>query len=353
MTSMVGFANIYANQSMSMPTSSRIHYIATWFYKESEKEASFYPQMGRKGSSSLVHSVYMKIQVPFFLTFQRYNPTVRFLFFTNLKLKDLPDYLQQLFQQLNVEVVTLPYISRPPRDWYGSWQNQFYLFDIFRWMQRKMNPMDSLLVCDADCLCRHPLDGLFEDVERDGSALYEFITYPEVRVNGIRLEQMQELYIRVYGEKPAEHIVYYGGEFIALRGDVIKHINETFPTLWHKNLNYREEGLPTLNEEAHVLSILAEHLHIRNRHANRYVKRMWTSPQFTNVEPGDENHPVWHLPYEKKRGLIRLYNTLSKTGGITDEQAFWKRAGRVTGIPTIGWAKRIYDRCVTLFMKFR
>ena len=60
-------------------------YIATWFYRESADEASFYPQMGQKGDSALVHSVYMQIQVPFFRTFRHYNPAARLLFFTNLK----------------------------------------------------------------------------------------------------------------------------------------------------------------------------------------------------------------------------------------------------------------------------
>lgn len=328
-----------------------VRYIVSWFYQESKEEESFYPQLGRKGSSSLARSIYLKIQVPFFHTFRYYNPDIHFLFFTNLKEKDLPDFLLHTFSELSVEVVTLPYTSRPPRDWYSSWQNQFYLYDILRWMQRRMNPTDSVLVCDADCLCRHPLNELFECIERDGSALYEFITRPEVRVNGIRLEQMQELYIRTYHQQPRQPIVYYGGEFIGLRGDAVRHINETFPDLWNKNLSYREERKPTLNEEAHVLSILAERLQLRNSHANRYVKRMWTSPQFTNVEPGDEQMAVWHLPYEKKRGLFRLFDTLSHDGGIRNEDAFWQRAQKVTGVPVISLGKRFCDRLITLRQK--
>ena len=33
-----------------------VDYITTWFYKESKDEASFYPQLGQKGSSSLVQA---------------------------------------------------------------------------------------------------------------------------------------------------------------------------------------------------------------------------------------------------------------------------------------------------------
>ena len=51
---------------MTTPT----NYIATWFYKESKEDASFYPQAGKRGDSALVHSIYMQIQVPFFTTFR-------------------------------------------------------------------------------------------------------------------------------------------------------------------------------------------------------------------------------------------------------------------------------------------
>lgn len=66
---------------MTTPT----NYIATWFYKESKEDASFYPQAGKRGDSALVHSIYMQIQVPFFTTFRHYHPDAVMLFFTNVE----------------------------------------------------------------------------------------------------------------------------------------------------------------------------------------------------------------------------------------------------------------------------
>lgn len=330
-----------------------MNYIVTWFYKESKKEASFYPQMGKKGSSALVHSIYMQIQIPFFITFKHYNPTAKFLFFTNVKPIELPDYLRSLFQQLEVEIVTLPYTCRPPKDWYRAWQNQFYLFDILQSLEKRMEATDAALICDADCLCRQSLSSLFDKVKKDGSALYEFITDPEATINGIRLKEMQNWYVDAYQEQPSQPLAYYGGEFIALRTDAVARINQSYATLWKHNLQCREKGKPTLNEEAHVISILAERLQLRNATANLYVKRMWTSPQFNNVVSGDEKYPVWHLPYEKKRGLYRLYRLLNKERSITNEIAFWEKAGKETGIPVISLQKRIIDRIITLCMKLR
>lgn len=331
-----------------------VNYITTWFYKESKEEASFYPQLGQKGNSSLVHSIYMQIQVPFFVTFKHYNPEAKFIFFTNLTKEDLPDYLTRLFCTLDVEVVTLPYTCKPPKDWYPAWQNQFYLYDILKYMDTRMQENDTLLISDADCLCHTSLDTLFEAVRKDGSALYEFITDRQYSINGITLPQMEEVYRACYGKEVKGSMTYYGGEFVAFRKDVISKINVAFPELWAFNLEYGKQHPFKLNEEAHLLSLLAEHLQIRNTTANRYVKRMWTTPHFNNVQPGDENYPVWHLPYEKKRGLYYLYKLIEKDGGeITDETDFWKKAGRYTGIPHISLHKRVKDRLTTLWMKLK
>ena len=328
-------------------------YIATWFYRESADEASFYPQMGQRGDSALVHSVYMQIQVPFFRTFRHYNPAARLLFFTNLRRDALPRFLLDLFDELGVETVTLPYTRRPPKGWYGAWQNQFYLYDILGWMGGRMKADDALLVCDADCLCRTPLDGLFDEIRKQGSALYEFITDRSATINGITLPEMEAFYTDCYGTPPRSPLAYYGGEFIGLRGDSVCRINEAYAGLWAFNLARADRREPKLNEEAHVLSVLAERLDLRNAVANRYVKRMWTSPQFNNVCPEDERLAVWHLPYEKKRGLYRLFRLLEKQKGLGDEERFWHRAKELTGVPAVSLRKRLRDRWTTLIGKFK
>ena len=336
----------------SFLTINYMNYIATWFYRESADEASFYPQMGQRGDSALVHSVYMQIQVPFFRTFRHYNPAARLLFFTNLRREALPRFLLDLFDELKVETVTLPYTRRPPKGWYGAWQNQFYLYDILGWMDGRMEADDALLVCDADCLCRTPLDTLFDEIRRRGSALYEFITDRSATINGITLPEMEAFYADCYGIPPHSPLAYYGGEFIGLRGDSVRRMNKAYPELWAFNLTRAGRGEPKLNEEAHVLSVLAERLGLRNAVANRYVKRMWTSPQFNNVRPEDERLAVWHLPYEKKRGLYHLFRYLQKRKGLGDEVRFWHRVKELTGVPVVSLRKRLRDRWTTLLMWF-
>lgn len=328
----------------------RIDYIATWFYRESSDEACFYPQAGR-GDSSLLHSVYMQIQVPFFTTFRHYNPKARLIFFTNLTAEALPPFLTDLFQRTGTEIVTLPYTCHPPKGWYKAWMNQFYLYDIFKEMEKRMQPDDTLLLCDADCLCRMPLDSLFQSVRENKSALYDIGFSPDYVINDTTLEQMDAVYTSYYGTPPSAPIRYYGGEFIALNREAITGINREVPGLQAFNFAI-PAGNPRLHEEAHMLSVLAERLGLRNDIANRYVKRLWTNRHYNNVVSGDENLPVWHLPAEKKRGLYYLYRMLEHDHAILDEKKFWKKAGVYCGIPHIGWKKKTKDWFTTLRNKF-
>ena len=153
--------------------------------------------------------------------------------------------------------------------------------------------------------------------------------------------------------EPSTPLYYYGGEFIVLRGDKVKAVNEAYRPLWEYNLQLFADARPKLNEEALFFSVLAERLHIRNDIANRYTKRMWTSPRFNNVKEGDESLAVWHLPYEKKRGLYYLYRLLRKQPLIADEKAFWKKAAFYTGIPRISARKKLKDLQTALWQKIR
>ena len=169
---------------------------------------------------------------------------------------------------------------------------------------------------------------------------------------------MTDIYNHCYGEAKnpeikEELVHYYGGEFISLRGDVVAQINEAYSALWNYNLERFAANRPKLNEEAHFLSVVATKLHILNNIANQYVKRLWTYPKYNTVEKGDEQLAVWHLPYEKKRGLYLLYKHFVNHPTFDDEEAFRKKASAYTGVPTVTLGKRIRDFYTILLLKIK
>ena len=143
---------------------------------------------------------------------------------------------------------------------------------------------------------------------------------------------------KIFGNK----ITYAKDEYEAAKGaDVLVILTE-----WNRFKKLDLEKLGKLMQHKRIVDL-------RNAVANRYVKRMWTSPQFNNVCPEDERLAVWHLPYEKKRGLYRLFRLLEKQGGLGDEERFWHRAKELTGVPAVSLRKRLRDRWTTLIGKFK
>lgn len=327
--------------------------IATWFYKESKEEGSFYPQVGL-GNSPLAHSIYMQIQVPFFTTVRHCNPAARLIFFTNLDV--LPGYLEQLFNRLSVEVVNLPYTCKPPKGWHNAWTNQFYVYDVLKWAESHIEKDDVFLLTDADCICHKPLDDFFARTHEFGAGLYNMYhsANPQEMINGTSEGQLTELYCEYKGISVAttDLIDYYGGEFIAFRGDIIALVNQEYEKLWAFNLDKFRKNLPKLNEEALVLSVLVKILGLENAIGNDYVNRIWTTKRYYTVKPTDFSLALWHMPSEKKRGLYRLYRYFTKHPEVpVPDEKFWQWAGQICGLTGLTIRKRLIDRVITLCQK--
>lgn len=111
---------------------------------------------------------------------------------------------------------------------------------------------------------------------------------------------------------------YKGGELIGVTSDLIPELLDCYSELWKFNYKLYERKQTKLNEEAHFLSVIYHHLGFDESIANRYIKRMWTAVKCDNVEPGDENLALWHLPAEKKYLFERMAFLLRNT--ITSEE---------------------------------
>ena len=79
--------------------------------------------------------------------------------------------------------------------------------------------------------------------------------------------------------------------------------------------------------------------------ANHLIKRIWTSPRYSSVAPGDERLLLWHLPAEKRYGLRDIYKMLRKAGFpvAMDLYTFRSMAMKFCGVPHKGPGKVIHD----------
>ena len=177
-------------------------YLVTWFYAEKKDDESFYPSVGGNTSSPEYQKVYWKCVYDFYRTAQltQHTNKARYLFFTNVP--NIPTNLDgfnlaQFFEKTKIEVIKLELTNRTPKDWYGAWRNQFYLFDVLKYL--KENYTGNYLILDSDVFVTGDLYPVFQDIEKNKIITYDCGYNNDVEINGISIDQMRQLYSKFMG----------------------------------------------------------------------------------------------------------------------------------------------------------
>lgn len=262
--------------------------------------------------------VYWKCVAVFFALSTQFNPQRRHLLFSNKTLDEIPQIdgfdLKRFLKNKNVEVVTLPLTWQTPEGYFGKWRNQFYIFDVLEFIEngfKSGSDESSFIILDSDCIINRPLDALFAEIQRHGLLALPMPYSDEHNINGVTRHQMRQIYTELDDKDPGKNPVYYGGEIFAATLSVIRKINAIAPGVWQNMLERHRAGEIKLNEEAHFLSY-CYHKIGNFGSLGSFIKRIWTSPHYSNVQPDDANLPIWHLPSEKTGGIALVFEEIKK-----------------------------------------
>lgn len=291
------------------------NYLITWFYAEKKDDESFYPSVGGNTSSPEYQKVYWRCVYDFFRTAQLTQTVsnVKYLFFTNVPNipTDIDGFnLAQFFGQAGVKVERLELTNRTPKDWYGAWRNQFYLFDVLSYL--KNHDVGNFLILDSDIFITQDLLPVYQEIEQNQMIAYDCGYGEDVSINGISINQMRTLYSKFSGGGCDSKLRYKGGELIGVTSGLIPEILDCYSKLWKFNYELYQKKEMKLNEEAHFLSVIYHHLDFDESLANKYIKRMWTAVKCDNVVSGDEKLALWHLPAEKKYAFETMFTFLQE-----------------------------------------
>ncbi len=339
--------------------SSRHVTIGTWMYGEPEGEESFYPAVGGNTSAPSFQAVYWRCVATFFATSARQNPHAHHVLFTNFEQVPRVDGfdLAALLARLGVETVRLPFTYLPPEGYFGSWRNQFYIFDIIHHLAGRLAPDDTALVLDSDCVWVRPADEMVGATAACGLLTYE-VAYPEgMDVHGLSRRDMGALYRDLLGadwtgtDEPVAVPAappYHGGELFAATGRAVQQVAERIDPLWDEMLGRFRRGAPKFNEEAQALSFLYHALGYPGGTADPFIRRIWTTLfRSEPALPSDQDLTLWHLPAEKRYGIRYLFEGMKR-----ERSRFWTtplgepfRAylGRQLGVPRRTPQKLIRD----------
>ena len=324
---------------MPAAVSASKNVVSTWIVLDDAANATNFPQMGLTNSADpKVQQRYWQCVAVFFATAARTNSGAHLRLYTTEppSLPSAGDAVRSLLERFEVEVVSVPLHHLPPAGYFGRWRNQFYILDVLDAICAESGDR-NYTVLDSDCLLLRPLDAFFAEVERCGALTLDVGERCGDDINGLTREQMQALFREMGGcdlETPPE---YWGGELFAATADTVRRMQPLAEKAWQDSLERFADGLPRLNEEAHLLTYVYYQLGLQPASANPFMKRLWTNRKFRNGVAQDRQLTIAHLPGEKMFGYPKLFRAVADPQswfyGEQDDALWLARVQAVMSIP--------------------
>ena len=295
-------------------------YIATWVYLDSPEEKSNYYNTGGDSTSSEFQAVYWRCIVLFYETSLRFHQEMKHLFFTNTKIIPIIDGLDiaKFFRENDITVISLTNLFPLPQNYFSSFRNQFFEFTIIDYLSQIMSNTDMLILLDSDCVFSKSLAPAFAVLSQtESSAMTYVVDYlDDYEIHGVTGDNMRQI-SKELGLELDKNPYYSGGELLFAKGSFFKYVASDFKTLYDNMIERHEQNRNKFNEEAHVLSYYYYKLNANVGGMDSYIKRMWTNQNyFRNIEPGDTDFTIWHLPNEKRAGIDKLFNLISNGNSL-------------------------------------
>ncbi|MGN0326598.1 MAG: hypothetical protein ACI4DW_09805 [Lachnospiraceae bacterium] len=184
---------------------------------------------------------------------------------------------------------------------------------------------EKILLIDADTITVDAYSELWQEME------YGMMLYPvnhsfhhqarkEIREDAVRLG---------YGEEG--NVIHYGGEFVGGNKATLTGFLTLCESVFHRMEENNFRVKDNIGDET-ILAVAA--MLYKKKHsiteAGAYIYRYWTERRFYLVSSNTIYNPVciWHLPGEKDKGLIILYQYYIKHGKYPDK----KKTAHILGI---------------------
>ena len=320
-------------------------HIATSLCAGSRGDRSKYPQLGGLGSRQRRHS-FWRCVVVFFASSLRCNPAASHVLFTNDRRPPRVDGVdvERLLSDWGVSIVQLPFTFLPPRHASRSFRNTYYKLDAIKALGAHASDMAMHL--DADCIWTRSGKPLFDFVRSDRLTLYDVYrrSDPSEKAGDLTAFEMADLYRAIDPQYPEPTPTRFGGELIAGRAEWLSEIGSQLTEVF-ADLAASYAGAPprftngrTIFDGEEYLSCFVLNKFWRNRwqDAGEYIKRIWLTNVYSNMDPTDLQKIVWHMPAEKQQGFPLLFREATDPGSDffrVPIEEFAAYLGEYVGIP--------------------
>jgi hypothetical protein len=262
--------------------------------------------------------MYYRCMVVCYASIRRLYPEARLSLFTN---RELPEpYSGQL---KSLEVNTVLCASRYVDD--TAFKNGFpgclYTLDVIAYLALQQHgDFSSLILLDSDCIFRYRLDGMLDKLESEEEESYAYEPgYPVNMVaNGQSRASLTLALSYFSGQMTAPPIPLYGGEFYGLTAKTLPKLAMRIEDFWAW---MKAEGIVDFGDnltEEHVMSVVLAQCGVTVHGASGLIKRIWTASVYSTVDGSESEIAIWHLPSEKKKGFVKLYQYWLDHNGFTN-----------------------------------
>lgn len=332
-----------------------LNVIATAYYVDDSQ----YPQVARSGAPIRVQRIYWRNMAALFASVRKMSQDtdVRLVVFSNATPQPAE---RKVLDRLDVEIREVPFAHQPPRGYFPQFGGAFYLFDAMQTLSQELRPTDTAFLVDPDCLLVNRPEPLYELLRRDRTVSVSFPYAPQmVASTNMSRILMRDIFSEVTGEEVAEPPTWFAGEFYGFTGETLSQAAAAIDEIWAASMERYRQGQVRLNTQEHMTNFVLWRMGLRTGNANHLVRRIWTSPAYNNVGRGGPDSEmslvVWHLPAEKRRGLVRLYHDAADPGSLfwALEGDAWRRYVAATVGIRASRQRRLLDRALRAAMRLK
>ncbi len=250
--------------------------------------------------------MYYRCMVVCYASIRRLYPEAQMALFSN---RELPEPFNSQLKSLEVRTMFCASCYVDDTAFKNGFPGCLFTLDVIEHLAYQQNDFSHLILLDSDCIVRDRLDGLLDKLESNEETVYAYEPgYPTNMVaNGQSRASLTLALSYFSGQMIAPPVPLYGGEFYALSAKSLEKLAMRIAVFWEW---MKAEGIQIFGDnltEEHVMSVVLAQSGNNVHGASALVKRIWTAAVFSTVNGIESGIPIWHLPSEKKKGFVKLY----------------------------------------------
>lgn len=299
-------------------------------YEQNMRSGVNFAKGERLGNDKL--SIYLKNACVALLSAKHYNPDCDIAFATNLSEDALPPAFVRHLKNAGVLIFSIPFDQFRFADEY-PWALAFYKLCVLK----RLAALDYAFISylDTDVYIQGSFAPIWQEC-RENILLYDINHGLNTNDYTVFCKEAQ-----AFLGQPL-FPVHYGGEFFAASRANARSFCAECDRIYQQMC---QTGFVTSRGDEFILSLAANRMRASVKNAGAYIYRFWTGPGFRLVSTCYEYNRVTilHLPAEKERGMLKLYERYIRRQVIPKDRVVW-RLLRLSHFSLADRAKRLIKK---------